>query len=589
MGVGASAMLGRVMGGPLGLAMGSAGTQMLGRPGDVDGFAVRSFYGAVVPRLYGKVRTAGTVIWSLPPAVGHPGANGRRPYSVSFAIALSSRPILCVGRIWADGSEIRSKDGIFNVATRFRSYAGGGNRNADPLIAAVEGPDAPTYRHLAYAVFEDFSLTAFGNRIPELSFEVEADHEAVGDWVRDLGQGAIDSEIAAVASPSGFAAANDGRVDLENITALLGAKATFHDGRVVARRAGALHIVPATDVVCEAEHMQAETNMPSDPPTMLALSYCDTERQYQLSVQTAGRPDGYAAVTLNTRAAAGADVMRTLAMRRLRDARFEAMGCELTLPWRWAGIEVGDRLSLRGRIWRVAAKDIVGMLIRLRCTGFAGDVGDVAGDGGRSLAIEPTVAPPTRLIIVETGTPLRGSVQETGIWIGARGGDGWRGAETRWVSVNGEEYIGPVWANVAGGTLISVLAAAPADEEANHILLQPDGREVIFETRNQDELALGANLICVGEELIQFHAAATLPNGCVRLSGLMRGRYGTEISDWGVGTIVDSVVPGNMRFLPLSAVYADRDIPIAAYGKGDGESGSVRHYRFKAIGGGGSV
>lgn len=589
MGVGASAMLGRVMGGPLGLAMGSASTQMLGRPGGRDGFAVSSSYGAVVPRLYGKVRTAGTVIWSLPLAADRPGGSGRRPYSVSFAIALSSRPIMGVGRIWADGSEIRSADSGFSVATQFRLYAGLGNQDADPLIAAVEGLDAPAYRHLAYAVFEDFSLASFGNRIPELSFEVEADGDAVGDWVRDLGCGTIGSEIAAPASPTGFVAGDDGRSDLESMAALMGAKATFDEGRVVARRAGALHIVPATDLVFEAEQMLAEANVPGDAPAMLAFSYYDTGRQYQLGLQTAGRPGDNAAITLNTRVAAGADAMRTLAMRRLRDARFEAAGCELTLPWRWAGIEVGDRLSLQGRLWQVAAKDIVGMLIRLRCTGFAGDVGDLAGDGGRSLAIEPTATPPTRLIIVETGAPLRGGVRETGIWIGARGGDGWRGAETRWISVNGEEYVGSVWANVAGGTLASDLAAANDGDGENDILLQPDGREMVFETRDASELALGANLICVGGELIQFETAVMLPNGHMRLSGLIRGRYATAISAWAAGTIVDSVVPGNMSFLPLSTAYADRDIPVVAYGKGDGESGSVRHYRFEAIGGAASV
>ena len=41
----------------------------------------------------------------------------------------------------------------------------------DPLIVAKEG-DAPAYRGLAYVVFERLPLANFGNRIPQLSFEV---------------------------------------------------------------------------------------------------------------------------------------------------------------------------------------------------------------------------------------------------------------------------------------------------------------------------------------------------------------------------------------------------------------------------------
>ena len=45
------------------------------------------------------------------------------------------------------------------------------NRTPDPLIVAKEG-DAPAYRGLAYVVFERLPLANFGNRIPQMSFEV---------------------------------------------------------------------------------------------------------------------------------------------------------------------------------------------------------------------------------------------------------------------------------------------------------------------------------------------------------------------------------------------------------------------------------
>jgi hypothetical protein len=42
---------------------------------------------------------------------------------------------------------------------------------ADPLIVAKDSV-APAYRRLAYMVFEWLPLENFGNRIPQLSFEV---------------------------------------------------------------------------------------------------------------------------------------------------------------------------------------------------------------------------------------------------------------------------------------------------------------------------------------------------------------------------------------------------------------------------------
>ena len=43
----------------------------------------------------------------------------------------------------------------------------------DPLIAAQKGADnTPAFRGLAYLVLRGFDVSAFGNRVPQLSFEV---------------------------------------------------------------------------------------------------------------------------------------------------------------------------------------------------------------------------------------------------------------------------------------------------------------------------------------------------------------------------------------------------------------------------------
>jgi len=87
-------------------------------------------------------------------------------YFANFAIGLCEGPIARIGRVWADGKP-------FDLATvTHRLYVGDGTQAADSLIEAKQGGAAPGYRDAAVIVFERLPLEDFGNRIPQLSFEV---------------------------------------------------------------------------------------------------------------------------------------------------------------------------------------------------------------------------------------------------------------------------------------------------------------------------------------------------------------------------------------------------------------------------------
>ena len=86
-------------------------------------------------------------------------------YYANLAVGLCEGPIAAVRRVWADGTELDL------TSVTMRSYRGDETQSADPLIVAKE-TDAPAYRGLAYVVFERLALENFGNRIPQLSFEV---------------------------------------------------------------------------------------------------------------------------------------------------------------------------------------------------------------------------------------------------------------------------------------------------------------------------------------------------------------------------------------------------------------------------------
>jgi len=136
--------------------------------------------GTTIPRLFGRMRLGGNIIWATDftehvSTTTQGGGKGGGPtvttteysYTASFAVVLCEGPITGIGRIWADGELLDT-----STAT-WRWYPGDEVQAADPFIAAKMGAEgAPAYRGTAYVVFEELDLTSFGNRIPQLSFEV---------------------------------------------------------------------------------------------------------------------------------------------------------------------------------------------------------------------------------------------------------------------------------------------------------------------------------------------------------------------------------------------------------------------------------
>ncbi len=143
--------------------------------------------GAGLPRIYGRARLAGQIIWATNfdediirtqeggggKGVGGSGGGSTTAtrieyrYFGNFAVALSEGEISQIGRVWADGKELNLSE--YN----YRVHTGREDQLPDSLIEAVEGTgNAPGFRGTAYIVFERMPLKRFGNRIPQLSFEL---------------------------------------------------------------------------------------------------------------------------------------------------------------------------------------------------------------------------------------------------------------------------------------------------------------------------------------------------------------------------------------------------------------------------------
>jgi hypothetical protein len=204
----AGAAVGTFLGGPIGGIIGRAvgavagnivdqnlfgpGTKRTQGPRLNDLRVMASEEGAPIPRLWGRMRISGQVIWATnfeevsrtttqkSSSKGGPKSKTTEySYFANFAVGLCEGVVDRVARVWADGKEID----ITPFTTRF--YRGLEDQEADSLIVAKEGAEnAPTYRGLAYIVFERLPLENFGNRLPQLSFEVISSSGGAASHIR---------------------------------------------------------------------------------------------------------------------------------------------------------------------------------------------------------------------------------------------------------------------------------------------------------------------------------------------------------------------------------------------------------------------
>lgn len=171
--------VGRILGGALGRVVdnGLIGALEPAREGPrLEGLKVQgTAEGAPMACAFGRARVTGQIVWAARFLERRNESGGGKggprsvdyDYSLSFAVALCEGPIDGIGRVWADGKPLAT------AGIALRLYRGTEDQTPDPLIEAVEGAGAaPAYRGTAYVVFEDLPLGPFGNRPPQLSFEV---------------------------------------------------------------------------------------------------------------------------------------------------------------------------------------------------------------------------------------------------------------------------------------------------------------------------------------------------------------------------------------------------------------------------------
>lgn len=562
--------LGTAIGGPLGGAIGgligsSFDQAVLFKPKGREGRRLTelqlqtSSYGAQIPKLFGTMRVAGSVIWAtdLEEKRNRSGGGKGRPsvtsysYSASFAVALSARRVRAVRRIWADGNLLRGAAGDFKSGLNaFRLHPGDEDQAADPLIASAEGiARTPAHRGVAYAVFEELQLADFGNRIPSLTFEVEADAGmvAIDTVAMDLSGGLLASDTGA--SVQGFAAG--GADVVEAITPLVEAWdlafAAGEEGlRLIGTAEGESAFEVREAVLCKRvngrviDAVEQTGGSVETVPVSLALRHYDAARDYQAGMQRVTRPGaGRVERGIDLPVTMSGDGARRLAARRLGHDWAGRSAMMLRCGWEALRHQPGDIVTVEnvpGR-WRIEEREWEAMAVRLALRRVPGAGGLLPAGASSGSIVRQLDAPPgpTSLMLVDL-PPLREAAATAPlIAAAASGGEGWRSAALFAMSGAGEANpVGRTAPRAVMGRADELLGQGSCTlvDTVNSLHVTLLAADMELGDADEAALAQGRNLCMVGRELLQFSRAVQTGVAGFRLEGLRRGLFGTE---WAMG------------------------------------------------------
>ncbi len=606
--------VGTIFGGPLGGAIGSfIGSQLdqaiIGSGPDREGARLAevsvqtSSYGTAIPQIFGNMRTAGSVIWAtdLQEDSNREGGGKGRPstvtfsYSANFAVALSSRPIAAVGRIWADGNLLRGAQGDFKSETQFRLYTGTENQSIDPLIASAEGiANTPAHRGISYAVFENMQLENFGNRIPSLTFEIINIFGQIEiiSIANILTQGLIDNSENGQQNFSilGFAASHsNSREAIESLLSPLplSLRAKGKNLELVAHNSDQeITAIDAPEAAFQNDNRLEDKQISVLPLNEVAkeyaLRYYEPSREYQAGLQNSRRPGpGRRNVTIDFPAALHAADANALVSHKHNQDIFARQTLSINVVRNDANHISGDIVSIAGHmnLWQITQieQDLGLITLELRAIP-RNQLSQRASNitSGRSIISRDEQAGETIFHLLDLPAFTIGNAQQPNIAIASAGTEaGWRSATifnregsnvTPIDSVNRVSNIGQI-----------TEAMRPADpniiDYANRpqIRLLNDAMRLPLSDVGNDSPFEAPNFAMIGDEIIAFSSARLNDDDSYTLEGLCRGVGGTEafISSHQADERFVLLDTQQLKFLESAEYNVGQSLSLEAMGLGD--------------------
>lgn len=523
--------------------------------------------GAPIITGYGKARIAGNIIWGTKftehvrtssQSVGGKGGGGggtitttTYSYSVSFATAICTGPIKGVRRVWADGAEIKLSGD--DAPLDYTVYLGDEEQQPDPFMVGIEGEgNVPAYRGLAYIVVKNLDIGKFGNRIPSLTFEVEFEENRVETIIKNVSatagidaaklkmQGLQDMRV------EGFTVAGDKtlRSQIEALQTVFPFDGFEYDGSIIFRKRGTGDVVTvdADDLgAAEGESEDSALTVVRTPeidlPKKVKLAYISKERDYQdgTASYTKTVAHGINEVSLDTSLILRDSEAVAVTEQRMKEYWANRTSFSFKLSTKYATVQAGTIVALpyNGRSVRAMVSnvsyglpglnEVTANLIHDQT--FAVVARDLNTAGKE---IRPPAPTPVRMEVLDTAT-IPG-IGGDGIVLIAAASKIYYGANL-YRSVDNGVSFSLAKADIRKGVIGDALSALSTgtsytwDERSSVDVRLISGT---LESRQEIDVLNGANLCIIGNELVQYRSAVLIAEDTYRLSGLLRGRFGTE-------------------------------------------------------------
>ena len=555
-------LLGAVIDNALISSMSSGQTVEQNKMSDLD--LQTATLGTGIAKCYGTCRITGNIIWgtkftehiTTSTQGGGKGGGGSKvttktyTYSSSFAIMICEGEIDSIVKVFADGSE-------FDLSSvDYRLYKGTESQLPDDFMEGIEGTGkVPAYRGMAYIVFRNMDLTNYGNRIPSFSFIVKSLTNNVKDIVEDISADAgliinQDVNVTNLSSLSveGFSRTGDQtyKEQIDGLRTCLIFDGMERRGIVLFRQRDFNNVIPINST-----DYGAYENSPSDNPLettvahdmdlpkRLNINYVSSDNDYQSGVQSAYRrvTGATTETSLSTKVVMNDSTAKSVAELRLYEAWESRTTHKFSVSNNYGWLLPGD-------ITAVVLKNGDRQLVLVKNTNYGSPgINQITScnvhSGVYQVVTRPVDPTPTPIVNMPSEMfyaimdipklPLDTSDGDNFVYY-ATGAKSYFGANVYRSYDSGSNYKIIAQNSNLGiiGTAVTALGNAEPWSWDNANTVDVNVPYGSLESHTKSEVLNYANVALLGNELIQYKTATLISEGVYRLSGLLRGRFGTE-------------------------------------------------------------
>lgn len=540
-------------------------TSEVGKQGDLQ--IQSSSLGAGIVKGYGTIPVAGNIIWgtkfvehittSTQTVGGGKGGGGSTStvttttysYTVSFAIAICRGPISRISTVWADGNEISLS--AFDCSI----YYGTEDQPPDPFMEGIEGAGrVPAYRGIAYIVFKNVPLEKFGNRIPTFQFLTVFPKNNVAQIVQeictDAGFVPEDLDVTSISDKTirGFAVqgAKTFRSQIEALQVVFLFDAMEFNGQVVFKERDFTNVIS----VPEEDMGVYETSKPEKAyqfkraadlslPKTVKLAYLSSDCRYTDAVVTAKRQVTKSVTDsqLSTNVVLSDAEATQLAEVRLKELWINRTTFETSLSTKYAAVQPGTLIETSTTV----GKNL--LLVTKASYGKPGinKISATAVSRQAYTTTSRTVDPGSPGIAALDPTPVRFEILDIpqlpsnfediqNVLLVAASSEVYYGANLFQSMDDGTNYT-ILKSNLPKGIIGDATTVLPAGDTHTWDMTSTVTVKLLAGTissSNKDSVLNGANMCVIANEVMQFLTATLVATGTYELSGLLRGRFGSE-------------------------------------------------------------